>query len=117
MKLEIAWPEGDLGTGVIDLEEQEILTRPWSSDSEDETGSSDSESSDDVASGEADAPRVVDRETVPSSVKWFINAKTLVIHHRRDNKSFRCGRLLSDTYFPVPALNGLRCSKSFASSL
>ena len=25
--------------------------------------------------------------------------------------------MLSDTYFPVPALNGLRCSKCFASSL
>lgn len=117
VKLEITWPEGELGTGVIDLEEPEILTRPWSSDSDDETSSSGSESSDGDASGKVEASHAAEHETVPSSVKWFINAKTLVIHHKRDSKSFRCGRMLGDTYFPVPELNGLRCSKCFASSL
>lgn len=117
VKREITWPEGELGNGVIDLDAPEPLTRPWDSDSDDESDESDSSSSGSEVleipeSGKSDASA-----SAPESEQWFINAKTLVIHCRRDANTFKCGRALGSSYFPVPALHGLRCGSCFAGLL
>ena len=113
MKMEPAWPEGDFGDGVIDVDAPQVLARPWDSDSEEESSSSETE---DEA---VQMPPLAPHESAPveqrsaTHAKWFINAKTLVIHDRRDAKTFKCGRPLGPTYFAVPALNGLRCGQCF----
>ena len=117
VKCEITWPDGEFGNGVIDLDAPELLTRPWDSDSDDESEESDSSSSDSEALQMPEPSKSAASAKVPESVQWFINAKTLVIHQRRDANTFKCGRALGSSYFPVPALNGLRCGSCFAGLL
>ena len=102
---------------VIDLEEPSVLARPWESESEDESSSSSSSSDTDEMPALNASQRSSASASDPMSVRLYINAKTLVIHERRDAKTFRCGRALGSSYFAVPALNGLRCGKCFAQSL
>ena len=115
-KEEVSWPDVDLGNGVIDLEAPKLLSRPWDSESESESSSSDSEGSELDCPVEGNADQAESAE-MPVTARWFINAKTLVIHERRNANSFKCGRVVSATYFAVPALNGLRCGKCFAHDL
>ena len=116
VKLEVEWPDVNWDDAVIDVDAPGVLARPWDSDSESESDSTSSEEEDEqmppLVPSELDQPN----QMPPSSLRWFINAKTLVIHDRRDVTSFKCGRLIGPTYFAVPALNGLRCGKCFASA-
>lgn len=98
--------------GVIDLTDvwKPVTEDTDSGSSNDDSSSSDSSSVDDTVT-----------ESVPASVEpltnldciYFINVKSLVIHARKTQKTFKCGRVLSATYQPVPELNGFRCGRCF----
>ena len=117
VKMEPEWPAVDLDDEIIDVDAPKLISRPWNSDSEEESSSDDSSSSEEEQNEGAASSDRGEQFVPPLAVKWFINAKTLVIHERRDAGTFRCGRSLGPTYFAVPALNGLRCGKCFARDL
>ena len=118
VKEEFAWPESSWDDSVIDLEAQHDLLGEWHSGSEEESsGCSESDDSDDFVWEESPKGDAVSSRGRPVVPKWFINVKTNVIHEKRDDTRFRCGRPMGATYVAIPALTGLRCGKCFAHSL
>ena len=118
VKEEFVWPDVEWDGAVIDLEEQHDLLTAWQSGSEEESsGCSDSSEDTDFEwdLDEEDDAEVPKRGGVV--VKWFINVKTNVIHEKRNETTFRCGRPMGQTYVAVPALTGLRCGTCFAHSI
>lgn len=118
VKEEFAWPESIWDDAVIDLDAQHDLLGEWHSGSEEgSSGCSESDDSDDFVweeSPKGDGSTSKGKALVP---KWFINVKTNVIHEKRDDTRFRCGRPMGAAYVAIPALTGLRCGKCFAHSL
>ena len=117
VKTEVEWPAVELGDEIIDVDAPKLLSRPWDSESEEESSGDDTSSSDEGPDNDASNAVQSEQFMVPMTVKWFISAKTLGIHERGDAGSFRCCRSMGPTYFAVPALNGLRCGKCFAREL
>ena len=118
VKEEFVWPDVEWDGAVIDLEEQHDLLTAWQSGSEEESsGCSDSSEDTDFEwdLDEEDDAEVPKRGGVV--VKWFINVKTNVIHEKRNETTFRCGRPMGQTYVAVPALTGLRCGTCFAHNI
>ena len=118
VKEEFTWPDSNWDGSVIDLEEQHDLMREWHSGSEEESsGCSESDDSEDYAWEESPREKASSSRGPALVPKWYINVKTNVIHERRNDTTFRCGRPMGATYVAIPALTGLRCGKCFAHSL
>ena len=113
----IDWPTDE----VVDVESQAPdppdLLKDWDSDSSNSCSDSDSDSDVEVSLEQAGEPDKASQAAVPSTLKWYINGGTLVIHERRNEKLFKCGRVIGPPYFPVHQLTGLRCGQCFANTL
>ena len=113
----VDWHEQAMQEDVPEAVDPPNLLGDWRDNSSDSSYGSDSDS--DVEMRWDEGTTVGGSSRVPSNacVKYFINGKTLVIHQRRDESLFKCGRVIGDSYFPVASLSGLRCGKCFADAL
>eukprot|EP00435_Cladocopium_sp_Y103_P068717 s1151_g32.t1 len=112
------WPEcslDELEKG-NEADEPPNLLEDWEGQSSDSDSDSTSESQASSWGGDdlqSDPPKA----DIAASLKYFINGSTLVIHERRSDGLFKCGRSIGSSYFPVHELNGLRCGKCFAGQI
>lgn len=109
-KKETEWPESI--SGVIDLEElvdENELLAPLSSASSDASDSSDNDEDSDVEV--EDEPWEFPEATPLTGL--YINVSSLVIHCKRANGVFKCGRKIASSYSPVWGPHGLRCGHCF----
>ena len=115
----ISWREDSLdAVSVTEASAGPNLLQDWAENSSESSSCSDSddeptEEARGAAGGHGSEPSVV----VHARAKWFINSRTLVIHERRNETLFKCGRVIGSPYEPVHQLTGLRCGKCFASTL
>lgn len=111
----INWPGHDLEDEEWHPPDPPDLLRDWAGDSSDSSYASDSDSDVEVhlEPDESSGP-APHASAAASTLKWYINGKTLVIHERRNETLFKCGRVIGPPYFPVHQLTGLRCGKCFA---
>lgn len=113
----LEWPGHDLDDEFQAAPEAPDLLKDWGESSSDSSYASDSDSDVLVQVADDEGAENASQARSEMAVKWYINGKTLVNHERRNATLFRCGRVISDSFFPVHRLTGLRCSKCFANTL
>jgi hypothetical protein len=113
----VEWPEQELQDDAPQAPEPPNLLEDWQANSSDSSYGSDSDSDVEVTWDRGSSAGASSQAPAYACVKWFINGKTLVIHERRNETLFKCGRVIGDSYFPIARLTGLRCGKCFADVL
>ena len=113
----VEWPEQELQDDASRAPEPPNLLADWQDNSSDSSYGSDSDSDVEVTWDQGSSAGAPSHASAYACVKWFINGKTLVIHERRNETLFKCGRVIGDSYFPIARLTGLRCGKCFADVL
>ena len=114
----VEWPEQELQDDASQTPEPPNLLEDWQDNSSDSSYGSDSDSDVKVTWDRGSSAGASSQAPAYACVKWFINGKTLVIHERRNETLFKCGRVIGDSsYFPIARLTGLRCGKCFADVL
>lgn len=111
VKEEPCWPQDMDGVIDLDPETEPSLGQEGLSESEEETDSSSESSTEETEEDRPQAP--VPKRDVFRGADWYINISTLVIHARKTEWVFRCGRKISSVYAPLFEMNGLRCGKCF----
>ena len=91
-----------------------IHLRDWDCSSSDSCSGSESDSDVEVSWEQADEPDKASRSSVPSTLRWYINGSTLVIHERRNETLFKCGRVIGPPYFPVHPADWAAMRKVFS---
>lgn len=110
----IEWPEQDDAEQVHEDAVAPDLLGDWNCASSDSSQESSSDSDVEVQWEQVDLNEPASQPSAAARVKWYINGKTLVNHERRNEVSFKCGRTIGASYFPVHQLTGLRCNTCFA---
>ena len=113
----VEWPEQELQDDAPQAPEPPNLLEDWQANSSDSSYGSDSDSDVEVTWDRGSSAGASSQAPACACVKWFINGKTLVIHERRNETLFKCGRVIGDSYFPIARLTGQRCGKCFADVL
>ena len=98
------------GDSFDNLEEEWEHVLSDSSETASEESSSEEEQTEEL---EVERARNITLQQFESASGYFINNRTCVLHRKKTQMVFACGRKITDVYTAVHELNGLRCGQCF----